>query len=226
MIGDMPNSSATRLAFVLMTTFTCACGPSKPSDSDTAMPACVEASVEIPLEGAPAEHRALHAAIVAVPGTYMASANWLDHDTPTHITTTLSFSADSYTRTVIDQVAVCSLQVSVPVHVVIETDDGYVLLDEIVTWGEGRLTQPADVTDDIETGTILFAVPDGTAWLDFAVAQMWPDVATVDDDAQLVLQLSHSVDGLQGRLVYSRREIIDGTTVIYADTPLLAWGPS
>jgi hypothetical protein len=212
-----------RLAFVVMITLTCACGPTKQSDSDTSMPACVEESVEIPLGGEPAEYGALHAAMVAVPGTYVASANWLDHDTPTQITTTLSFTADSYTRTVIDQVAVCLLQASIPVHVVIETNDGYLLVDEIVTWSEEHLTL---TDDDIESGTILSTAPDGSAWLDFAVSQMWPEVASADDDADLVLQLSHSVDGLQGTLYYSRLEIVDATTVISSDTLLLEWGPT
>jgi hypothetical protein len=225
MTGDMSRLSAPRLAFVVTATLICACGPTTQSDSDTSMPPCVEDSVEIQLEGEPAEYGDLHAAILSVPGTYLATATWLDHDAPTQITTTLSFSADSYTRTVIDQVALCSLRVSIPVHVVVETSDGYLMLDEIVAWGEGRLTQPTDVTDEMEIGTLLSTAPDGSAWLDFAVAQMWPDVAAVDDDAELLLELSHTADGLQGKLYYSRREIIDGTTVIYSETPLLEWGP-
>jgi hypothetical protein len=225
MTGDMPRLSTPRLALVATVTLTCACGPTKQSDSDISMPVCVEESVEIPLEGEPAEYGTLHAAIVAVPGTYSAWSTWLDHDTPTQITTTLSFSEDSYTRTVIDQIAVCSIQVSIPVHVVIETGDGYLMLDEVVTWGEGRLTQPTDTDDDIESGTILSTAPDGSAWLDFAVSQMWPEVAATGDDAELVLRLSHDVDGLQGRLDYSRRDIIDETTVISSNTPLLEWGP-
>jgi hypothetical protein len=224
MIGNVPMRLSTpRVAFVVMVAFTCACGPAKQSDSDTSMPVCVDETVEILVESEPAEYGAVHAAIVAVPGTYLASATWLDHDAPTQITTILSFSADSYTRTIIDQGAVCLLRVNIPVHIVIETNDGYLMLDEIVTWNEEHLTQFTN--DEIESGAVLRAAPDGSAWVGFAVAQMWPDVAAADDDAELVLQLSHTADGLQGRLYYSRREIIDETTAISSDTPLLEWGP-
>ena len=224
MIGDMSRLPALRLALAVAATLVCACGPTTQSDSETGTLACVEESVEISLEDEPAEYEDIHAAIVAVPGTYSASGTWLDHDTPTQITTTLGFSTDSYMRTVVDQGPVCLVRVSLPVHVVVETSDGYLMLDQMATWSGDRLMEVGILADDIETGTVLSAAPDDAAWLDFAVAQMWPDVATADDDAELELQLSHGADGLAGELNYSRRSVIDGMTVIYTDALLLGWG--
>jgi hypothetical protein len=194
------------------------------TDSDTGAPACVEESVEISLEEAPPEYEDIHAAIVAVSGTYSATGTWLDHDVSTQITTTLEFSTGSYTRTVIDEGPVCSVRVSLPVHVVVETSDGYLLLDEVATWSGDRLMDFGIFADDIETGTVLSTVPDGSAWLGFTVAQMWPDVAAVDDDSELDLRLRRGAEGLAGELYYSRREIIDEMTVTYSETLLLAWG--
>lgn len=225
MIGDMSRLAAPRVVLAFAVALVCACGPKMPSESDTEMPPCVEESVAISLEGEPAEHGDIHAAIAAVPGTYSASATWLDQDTPTQVTTTLDFTADAYMRVVIDQGAICSVRVSIPVHVMVETSDGHLLVDEIATWSGDRLMDSGILADDIETGTVLSTAPDSSAWFDFAVAQMWPNVAAAGDDAELELRLRHGADGLAGELQYSRRSVVDEMTVIYTNTLLLGWNP-
>ncbi|WP_146155738.1 hypothetical protein [Enhygromyxa salina] len=203
-----------------------ACSPAGNEDeSDSSTFECAEESLFVRFDSEAVAYAELHDAIAELPGTRVHAAVWLDEDTPTQITTTINFVGESYELTVIDQELACSMVVSVPVHVTVATNDGYLLVDEQAVWGQSGLTQPFDVAADIELGAKLSTVPDASGWLTFDVAQLWPDVAQPDDDAELAMEVAQRVGELRGILYYSRREIVDGTTVLYYQTPLLEWGP-
>ena len=135
----------------------------------------------------------------------------------------LTYASDSYSVDVADEVAFCSLSLMLPLHIRVATSDGRLLVETVSTWALAQITEPDTHVDELGIATGLFADPQDSGWFSMSVAQMWPDIASPADDAELTLLIIHRNQSITGLLTYEKREIIDATTVIYDLEVLLEW---
>ena len=196
---------------------------SRVAELDDDLPVCEEGATVVAFEDDDPIYVEIHRAVLDLPREFGHEARWRGEGVPITVTTTVSLVGDTYELSVLDLGGPCSIGIAVPVHVTVRTDDGALLIDQPATWSQPGLTQPSDGAADITLGARLSTPPATSSWLTPPVTQRWPDIASSDDDAELVLELSERDGELCGQLDYSKREF-DQTTVFYELTPLLEWG--
>jgi hypothetical protein len=181
---------------------------------------CTDASMLVRFDEDKPPFFAIHHAAGLIPGEYGTTASWTGEGGAIAVTMTLAHQGDSYEVSVADLGLYCSVSVEVPVALILETGDGQLAVDSLSTWVQAP---GADASEDIYLAAVLSADPHDTDWLTLSVFEMWPEIASPDDDAMLWLELESGEESIQGRLDYEKRELVDANTVFYYRDTLLEW---